>query len=173
MSHPVSRRLHHLTQAAMLGVTTLLSRLITILPNVSLLGSVNFFTSHWLTWIITTVGFDLLFGGFYKNCWVTYLAFLAYPILGRLSRKYKHSAWYLIPTASFLFFLISNLGVWWYWYPRTWTGLVECYLLAVPFYKNTLLGDLVFGWGWLTAKAMQHKLQEQRVNVIETKQLMN
>ena len=47
---------------------------------------------------------------------------------------------------SALFFLVTNFGVWWVGelYPRTRAGLWECYVAAIPFYRNTLLGDLSY-----------------------------
>jgi hypothetical protein len=29
-------------------------------------------------------------------------------------------------------------------YAPTWAGLVECYVLAIPFFRNTVGGDLFF-----------------------------
>ena len=29
-------------------------------------------------------------------------------------------------------------------YAPTWSGLVECYVLAIPFFRNTVAGDLFF-----------------------------
>lgn len=48
--------------------------------------------------------------------------------------------------ASVLFFLISNFGVWLADpdYPLTFSGLILCYDMAIPFFKNTLMGDLVY-----------------------------
>lgn len=47
---------------------------------------------------------------------------------------------------SVLFFLISNFGVWVEGglYPRTLSGLQECFVAAIPFFRGTLLGDLIF-----------------------------
>ena len=43
------------------------------------------------------------------------------------------------------FFVISNFGVWLAGgYPRSIVGIVECYTLALPFFRNTLAGDLFF-----------------------------
>ena len=50
-------------------------------------------------------------------------------------------------TSSFIFFLISNFGVWIYGYPKTLAGLISCYTLALPFYKNALAGDLFYTVG--------------------------
>lgn len=48
---------------------------------------------------------------------------------------------------SVLFFIISNFGVWLTsggFYPMNLTGLTECYIAAIPFFQNTLVGDLVY-----------------------------
>ena len=43
------------------------------------------------------------------------------------------------------FFVISNFGVWLAGgYPRSVLGIIECYTLALPFFRNTLVGDLFF-----------------------------
>jgi hypothetical protein len=48
--------------------------------------------------------------------------------------------------SSLLFFLITNFGVWLSSsvYPQTMNGLVTCYAAGIPFYWNTLAGDLVY-----------------------------
>jgi hypothetical protein len=44
------------------------------------------------------------------------------------------------------FFLITNLGVWMFLnsYPKTFTGLMACYAAGVPFFWNTLAGDICY-----------------------------
>ncbi len=47
---------------------------------------------------------------------------------------------------SVLFFLSTNWAVW-MWsglYPASWAGLLQSYVMAVPFFKATLAGDLLF-----------------------------
>jgi hypothetical protein len=49
--------------------------------------------------------------------------------------------------ASISFFVVSNFAVWAAWsdmYPKTWQGLMTCYAAAVPFFRNNVLGDLLF-----------------------------
>lgn len=49
---------------------------------------------------------------------------------------------------SVLFFVVTNFVVWagvsHNLYPNNMTGLVECYIAAIPFFRNTLLGDLLY-----------------------------
>jgi hypothetical protein len=49
-------------------------------------------------------------------------------------------------TGSLLFFAVTNFSVWFFgnWYPKDFRGLLECYYMAVPFFKNTFAGDLFF-----------------------------
>lgn len=57
--------------------------------------------------------------------------------------------WVRVPlaalTASTVFFVVSNLGVWMTpWYPSTMSGLMACFASAIPFFGNTLAGDFFF-----------------------------
>ena len=47
---------------------------------------------------------------------------------------------------SFAFFVISNFAVWsmGQWYPLTFEGLAHCFAAAIPFFKYTFGGDLMF-----------------------------
>jgi hypothetical protein len=49
-------------------------------------------------------------------------------------------------SGSTLFFLLTNFGVWVNGdlYPRTAEGLWRCYVAAIPFFRNALIGDLIF-----------------------------
>lgn len=45
-----------------------------------------------------------------------------------------------------LFFLIANFGFWacFHLYPKTPGGLLSCYVAAIPFFRNSLLGTLIY-----------------------------
>jgi len=47
---------------------------------------------------------------------------------------------------SVSFFLVSNFAVWavWNMYPKNAGGLLESYLMALPFFRNTVASDLLF-----------------------------
>ena len=48
--------------------------------------------------------------------------------------------------SSILFFIITNFAVWaiWDYYPKTIDGLIICYIKAIPFFQNTLLGTIIY-----------------------------
>lgn len=59
---------------------------------------------------------------------------------------------------SITFFLVTNFGVWLQsaLYPKSLLGLVLCFEAAIPFFHNTLLGDLFFmGLAWTALKRFQ------------------
>ncbi|MDP3057317.1 MAG: hypothetical protein Q8N37_02235 [bacterium] len=48
--------------------------------------------------------------------------------------------------SSVFFFLYTNFG-WWLvsgMYPHTLDGLIQCYIMGLPFFKNNLIGNLIF-----------------------------
>ena len=47
---------------------------------------------------------------------------------------------------SVTFFLVSNFAVWaaWNMYPKNAAGLLQSYLMALPFFRNTVASDLLF-----------------------------
>lgn len=47
--------------------------------------------------------------------------------------------------ASCLFFIWTNFGVWLLFpmYPHTWQGLVQCYIMGLPFLRYSLVGNLI------------------------------
>lgn len=49
-------------------------------------------------------------------------------------------------SASVIFFIVSNFGVWLTspMYPLNFGGLIASYTAAIPFFHNTLAGDLVY-----------------------------
>ncbi|MBN2820872.1 MAG: hypothetical protein JXP36_18005 [Bacteroidales bacterium] len=89
-------------------------------------------------------GFTFFYQGFY---W-TYLAFVLIGLVGflLLKRTKPHNILIASLSASILFFIISNFGVWTSgtMYTKDFRGLLTCYTVAIPFFKNSLMGDLVY-----------------------------
>jgi len=47
--------------------------------------------------------------------------------------------------SAVLFFMVSNFGVWLVgWYPPTFEGLVQCYVNAIPFFRTSIVANLVY-----------------------------
>lgn len=86
--------------------------------------------------------------GFYPGFWYVYAAALIPVLLGRVIRNHEGaSAIAAAAIASSLsFFLITNFMFWatGRLYPRTMAGLSTCYLAGTPFYRNQVLGDVVY-----------------------------
>ena len=85
---------------------------------------------------------DLIIGISLINLFV-YLGFISVVLLGSQIKSIKFGN---ILLASFLFFLISNFGVWILGYPKNLEGLLLCYTMAIPFFGYSIAGDLFFGY---------------------------
>lgn len=86
--------------------------------------------------------------GFHSGMWIVYLSFALIVVIGMLMLKTVNIKNVVLAsvTASISFFIITNFGVWAFgtMYPKNITGLIECYVAAIPFIHNTLIGDLFF-----------------------------
>ena len=86
--------------------------------------------------------------GFYSGMWVTYLAVALVALLGAiaLQKRTPVRIGLAAVAGSALFFLVSNFGTWALsgMYPHTAAGLAACYVAAIPFFQNTLAGDLFY-----------------------------
>ncbi len=86
--------------------------------------------------------------GFYPLVFLTYLCFAATVLIGRsLQRKRTVVRTGLAcVSASVLFFVVTNFGCWLTMaeYTKDLHGLAQCYALALPFFRNTFIGDLGF-----------------------------
>ena len=82
-----------------------------------------------------------IFLGFSVITPFVYLSFMMISYIGINSKNISNGT---ILGSSTLFFLLTNFGVWMLGYPFTLAGLVSCYTMALPFFVNTIIGDLFF-----------------------------
>jgi hypothetical protein len=78
--------------------------------------------------------------------WV-YAPMLAIALLGRalVARRTVTATIAVALASGLVFFVVSNFGVWLgTLYPHSAAGLADCYVAALPFYRNQIAGDLVF-----------------------------
>jgi hypothetical protein len=86
--------------------------------------------------------------GFHTTMPAVYGAFALTSLLGAVALRGRPS-WRRVAGTSLLasvaFFVVTNFAVWLGGgYPATGQGLLACYVAAIPFFNNGLLGDLVF-----------------------------
>ena len=90
------------------------------------------------------------FIGFYdwKLMLAVYGSLILVGLIGLIIRKYKSLEIIVAASivSSVIFYLTTNYIVWQFspWYAKTFAGLIQCYALALPFFRNTILGDLFY-----------------------------
>ena len=93
------------------------------------------------------------FIGFYSYMLFVYVSlFLIVLIFFKISKKMNYKNLFIFSFfGSVIFFLISNFGVWLLGnlYERNINGLIECYFMAIPFFKNTIISTLIFSYSSL------------------------
>jgi uncharacterized membrane protein len=88
-----------------------------------------------------------IFLGFHSTMPYVYGSFILTGLIGLWLKNHKNTQNIIGATllSSVLFFLITNFGVWaGGWYPKTLSGLMQSYVMAIPFFRNTILGDLCY-----------------------------
>ena len=139
------------------------TRLLPHPPNMTSIAAVAlfggaYFTRRWLAFFVPFAALvlsDLILGvywswsmmAFQPHMWVQYLAFALVVMIG-LSLRGKSTARVAAMTlvSSITFFVVTNFGEWVFqpWYPKTGEGLVAAYVAAIPFFRNSVLGDFIY-----------------------------
>jgi len=141
-----------------LALLTILLRLLPHAPNFAPMGALALLAGMtgdqrkvWLP-LAAVFATDLILGFYPGFAWV----YLSYGILfftGYFARKsagIKKS--FALPLAGSLFFYaVSNFGVWASSsiYPPTLSGLAQCYVAALPFFRYTAASDLLYFNGFV------------------------
>lgn len=111
-------------------------------------------------------GYDIMFvtWGCYALIALCSSLWLQKPTLGK-------GALLTLGSSSF-FFAVTNFAVWVAsgMYAHTWAGLMQCYAMALPFFRNTVLSDALYAAILFGAFALAHaaasKLLRVRTQVI-------
>lgn len=94
---------------------------------------------------LTTVHYHMAIGMDQFVTWMWYVAALGigYVLVRKVNVARVVGASLVSATT---FFLASNFAVWAFgtMYPRTLAGLVQCYTMAIPFFRGTFASDLIF-----------------------------
>ena len=111
-----------------------------------------FFSNIYLSVIILLISIFVsdFFLGFYENMLYVYFSIvLINLIFFNISYKMNFKNLYLFSClAALIFYFISNFSVWatGTLYTQNLAGLINCYYLALPFLKNTLISTLFYSY---------------------------
>jgi hypothetical protein len=138
-----------------LPIIGIISRLAPHLPNQTAVGALALFSGAkfglkkaFAITLLTMLASDV-FLGLHTTMWATYGSFFVAILLGNsfLKKRGVISALGVTAISSAIFYLVTNFAVWMspqFMYPKTIGGLIECYVMGLPFLRNSLLGDLTY-----------------------------
>lgn len=151
-----------------------ISRLIIHLPNftpviaLALFGGVYLKKQQAVILPVLMMVIADLFIGIDATFLFTWGSMAAIALIGLWVRKNKSFATVAGSSlsSSVLFFLVTNFGVWLVqnMYPHTLAGLIECYVMAIPFFGPTLVSTVVYtavlfgGYEWTAARLSKTRL---------------
>jgi hypothetical protein len=121
---------------------------VTPLTAIALLGGSYLSPALALTVPLAALFASDLFLGFHGTMPFVYASFILVSALGLFLKKRRNAQ--MVAAAclgsSFLFFILTNFGVWMTsgLYAHNASGLINCYTAALPFLRNSALGDLFF-----------------------------
>lgn len=139
---------------AIIILTAALLRIIPHPPNFAPVGALALFSGAKLAgkkaFVIPlfTMLISDLFLGFHSTIVYVYFSFVLIVFIGRSLNKNSNAVSLVSASllSSILFFLITNFGVWAssHMYTKNLPGLINAYLMGVPFFRNTFVSDLLF-----------------------------
>lgn len=155
---------------ATLVLIAALSRLLPHLPNVTAVGAMALFSGAYLSNRLFAIVLPLIslflsdlilnnvvyaafnngqFVWFYEGAIWVYAAVALTVLIGQsLQEKINSRSVFMASIAcSIVFFLMSNFGTWQsgvIGYSKDMTGLLTCYVAGLPYFLNSLIGDLAF-----------------------------
>ena len=147
-------------------------RLMSHVPNFAPIDAIALLGGTLLTWrkaiilpLITMIISDLALGLYAGFEW-TWLSIVLVATVG-IAIKHVPLAWRIsigATAGATAFFVVSNFGVWLTsgMYAHTFMGIVNCYTMAIPFFRATLLSDIAFATVLLTAAQYVVSAQSNR-----------
>ncbi len=145
----------------------ILSRVLNHTPQFTSILAVAFFAGLYLRgWQAVVVPLSLmivsdLIIGFHDTMFYTYGAMILISGLGLWLKSRKNFATVLggSVASALIFFVVTNLGAWPTLYPMTADGLRECFVMAIPFFRSTLVSTVAYslvlyaGYEWMLKRS--------------------
>ena len=99
--------------------------------------------------------------GLYPLVFLTWISIALISVLGLWLKEQKSLANVVGGSiaSAVIFFIVSNISPWLTLYPHTVHGLQQCYTLAIPFFRSTLVSSVAYslvfyaGYEWLVKRA--------------------
>ena len=145
----------------------ILSRIVVHMPNFTPVLSMAFLGGMYLKGrqavllpLALMVISDLIIG-FYPWMVMTWGCIILVSLLGLWFKDRKNVVSILGGSiaSAVVFFVVSNFGAWLSLYPHTTDGLRQCYILAIPFFRSTLVSSVAYslvfyaGYEWLLKRS--------------------
>ena len=105
----------------------------------------NFFLSSFI--VLSSMFVGDLYLGFHGTMIFTYTALIDSVLIGALIKNFKFKELFFTSLfSSFCFFIITNFGAWLTlpMYEKNLAGLLQSYVLAIPFFHNTLISTFIY-----------------------------
>lgn len=161
---------------ATLFLLAVLSRWVSHLWNFTLVGGAFIFAAAYFTdkkvsvvlMLVTMLVSDYIIG-FHSQMISVYLGYLVMLGFGFMlspqANRLKILGYSFAGTLGF--YLISNFGVWTegQLYPKTLAGLIDCYVMALPFYRNQLISDVLSAAMFFEVAKQVAQYQSERAKV--------
>lgn len=158
MSYKIEKNKNSGLAVFLIIVFGLLSRLIPHPPNFSPINSVFLFSSlklkkrNAILIPLLIMFISDVFLGLHSTMFFVYGSFIITYILGHYFKEKINifTLFFLSLTSSIIFFVITNFGVFLLFnmYPHSIKGLLDCYLMALPFFQNTFFSDLFYNYSF-------------------------
>ena len=105
-----------------------------------------------------------VFIGFHTYQFVIYKTLISVSLISPI-RKNSFLITLTALLACIWFFITTNFAVWLFWdyYPKTLNGLISSYVLAIPFFKNTLISTLLFSGVIYFSMGLLHKASKKTI----------
>ena len=129
-----------------------LSRIAIHIPNFTPILSLALFGGVYLKgrqaiWVpIVLMALSDAFIGFHNTMVYTWGSILLISLMGLALKRRKTWPSILLASlaSSIVFFVVTNFGAFLSLYPHTVAGLQQCYVLALPFYRSTLVSTMAY-----------------------------
>ena len=155
-----------------------ISRLAPHAPNLTAVGALSLFVGakygvkRGLVVLFATMLIADSIKGLHSVMWATYGALVIGVFIGRYISSKQNAGLIIGGTvvSSLVFFIMTNFAVWLapnFMYAKTFQGLMQCFAMGIPFFRNTLVGDLmyagIFFGGFELVRSLKEKFAMRQI----------